>query len=53
MIHEDRNVETTPNGNFGQLIFELPPTIRRIVRKIEFLSKKIINAEAPTFDNNT
>jgi hypothetical protein len=38
MIHEDRNVATAP--------FKLRPTIRRIVRKIESLLKKIINAEA-------
>jgi hypothetical protein len=42
MIHEDPNFATTPKGNFGQVIFQLPPTIR----KIESLSKRIINAEA-------
>jgi hypothetical protein len=42
MIHEERNVATTPKVKFGQVIFQLPPTIRRI----ESLSKKIINAEA-------
>jgi hypothetical protein len=36
MIHEDRNVV---RATIGQLIFELPPTIWRIIRKIE-------NAEA-------
>jgi hypothetical protein len=49
MIFFDKDsilVATTAKGNFGQLIFELPPTILRIVRKIESLSKKIINAEA-------
>jgi hypothetical protein len=46
MIHEDRNVATTPKANFGKLIFELPPTIRRMVWRVESLSKKIINAEA-------
>jgi hypothetical protein len=46
MIHEDRNFATTPNANFGQLIFELPPTIRRILRRVESLSKKIINTVA-------
>jgi hypothetical protein len=52
MIYEDRNVATTPKANFGQLIFELPATIRRIVRRIESLSKKIINAEAALSFNN-
>jgi hypothetical protein len=42
MIHEDRNAATAPKVNFGQVIFKLPPTIRRI----ESLSKKIISAEA-------
>jgi hypothetical protein len=46
MIHENRNIATTPKVNFGQVIFQLPSTIRRIVRRIESLSKKIINAEA-------
>jgi hypothetical protein len=47
MIHEDRNVATTPKVNFGQVISQLPPTIRRI----ESLSK-IINAEAVISFNN-
>jgi hypothetical protein len=46
MIQEDRNVATTQKVNFGQVIFQLSPTIKRIVRKIESLSKKIINAGA-------
>jgi hypothetical protein len=39
-------VATTPKVNFGQVIFQLPTAIRRIDRRIESLSKKIINAEA-------
>jgi hypothetical protein len=42
----DRNVAHLPKTNFSQLNFELPPTIRRIARKIEFPLKKIINGEA-------
>jgi hypothetical protein len=45
IYHQDPNVATTPKANFGQLIFKVSPTIRRIVRKIETLSKKIINGE--------
>jgi hypothetical protein len=52
MIHEDRKVAATPKVNFGQVIFQLPPTIRRGVRRIESLSKKIINAEAAISFNN-
>jgi hypothetical protein len=52
MIHDDLNVATTQKANFGQLIFELPPTIRRIVRRVESVSKKIINAEATISFNN-
>jgi hypothetical protein len=53
IIHKDRIVATTPKVNFGQVIFQLPPTIRRIARRIQSLSKKIINAEsAISFNKN-
>ena len=30
--------------NFGSLLFQLPPEERKVIRKIENISKKLINA---------
>jgi hypothetical protein len=40
------NVSILMALTFGQVIFQFPPTIRRIVRRIESLTKLTINAEA-------
>ena len=39
------NVATPPKVNFGHVMFQLPPSIRSVLRKTENLWKKIINAE--------
>ena len=32
--------------SLGQLLWELPPAYRNIARKVEQISKKVVNAEA-------
>jgi hypothetical protein len=50
MIHEDRNVAATQKVNLGQDIFQLPPTIRRIVRRIEsYIYIQILLKETAAF----
>ena len=41
-----KNITLSPKVNFSLILVQLPPTIRSIVRRIETLWKKIINAEA-------
>ena len=40
------------NMNFGEVIFILPPQIRSVVRRMESVWRKIINAEAAVSFNN-